>query len=233
MRRFSSPSARYAEMPSKSEPLFYEEQPFRQLRLRILTAIPPVVMTLLAIWQVGLGHRWGKQPMSNGSVIGWAVFLWLIYLDYRNAGHGTSSGRVAHSDARALALVPNSTEQGEISRCRHRRCGARLGRLWNQIHQPGNGLPRRGRPGGGTRNDERRSDSDRLAPANWRAQLVNRWQAVARRPRGTDPPCLLRHKFLNHKNKMLLRSRSDSRRAREIHLFCGFDSGWTVRIGWL
>jgi hypothetical protein len=67
-------------MPSKSEPLFYEEQPFRQLRLRILTAIPPVVMTLLAIWQVGLGHRWGKQPMSNGSVIGWAVFLWLIYI---------------------------------------------------------------------------------------------------------------------------------------------------------
>jgi hypothetical protein len=67
-------------MPRKSEPLFYEEQPFRQVRLRILTAIPPVVMTLLAIWQVGLGHRWGNQPMSNASVIGWAIFLWLIYL---------------------------------------------------------------------------------------------------------------------------------------------------------
>ena len=67
-------------MPRKVEPLFYEEQPFQQLRLRILTAIPPVVMTLLAIWQVELGHRWGSQPMSNASVIGWAVFLWLIYL---------------------------------------------------------------------------------------------------------------------------------------------------------
>ena len=67
-------------MPRKVEPLFYEEQPFRQLRLRILTAIPPVVMTLLAIWQVELGHRWGNQPMSNASVIGWAIFLWLIYL---------------------------------------------------------------------------------------------------------------------------------------------------------
>jgi hypothetical protein len=61
-------------------PLFYEEQPFRQLRLRILTAIPPVVMTLLAIWQVGLGHRLGKEPMSNGSLIGWSVFLWIVYL---------------------------------------------------------------------------------------------------------------------------------------------------------
>ena len=67
-------------MPRNAEPLFYEEQPFRQLRLRILTAIPPVVMSLLAVWQVGLGHRWGNQPMSNASVIGWAVFLWLIYL---------------------------------------------------------------------------------------------------------------------------------------------------------
>ncbi len=67
-------------MPRKPEPMFYEEQAFRQLRLRILTAIPPVVMTLLAIWQVGLGHRWGNQPMSNASVTGWAIFLWLVYL---------------------------------------------------------------------------------------------------------------------------------------------------------
>jgi len=61
-------------------PLFYEEQSFRQLRLRFLTAIPPVVMTLLAIWQVGLGHRWANQPMSNAGVIGWSIFLWIVYL---------------------------------------------------------------------------------------------------------------------------------------------------------
>jgi hypothetical protein len=67
-------------MPRNLEPSFYEEQPFRQLRLRILTAIPPVVMTLLAIWQVGLGHRWGKQPMSNAGVIVWSIFLWIVYL---------------------------------------------------------------------------------------------------------------------------------------------------------
>jgi hypothetical protein len=60
--------------------LFYEEQPFRQSRLRILTAIPPAVMTLLAIWQVGLGHHWGNESMSNGSVIGWSIFLWIVYL---------------------------------------------------------------------------------------------------------------------------------------------------------
>jgi hypothetical protein len=61
-------------------PLFHEEQPFRQLRLRILTAIPSVVMTLLAVWQVGLGQHLGKEPMSDGSLIGWAIFLWLVYL---------------------------------------------------------------------------------------------------------------------------------------------------------
>jgi hypothetical protein len=61
-------------------PLFYEQQPFRQLRLRILTAIPPVGMTLLAVWQVGLGRRLGKEPMSDGSLIGWAIFLWIVYL---------------------------------------------------------------------------------------------------------------------------------------------------------
>ena len=34
----------------------------------------------LLIWQVILGHTWGKHPMSNADVIGWTVFLWLIYL---------------------------------------------------------------------------------------------------------------------------------------------------------
>jgi hypothetical protein len=33
----------------------------------------------LLIWQVLLGHPWGKHPMSNGEVIGWTVFLWLLY----------------------------------------------------------------------------------------------------------------------------------------------------------
>lgn len=51
-----------------------------QRRTQLLTAIPPVAMMLLVIWQVGLGHPWGKHPMSNGNVIGWTIFLWLIYL---------------------------------------------------------------------------------------------------------------------------------------------------------
>jgi hypothetical protein len=33
----------------------------------------------LLIWQVLLGHSWGKHPMSNGDVIGWTVFVWLVY----------------------------------------------------------------------------------------------------------------------------------------------------------
>jgi hypothetical protein len=67
-------------MPRKPEPLFYEEQSFRQTRLRILTAIPPVALTLGVIWQVALGHRWGKQPMSDTGLIVWSIFLWLVYL---------------------------------------------------------------------------------------------------------------------------------------------------------
>ena len=31
------------------------------------------------IWQVVFGHPWGKQPMSNGNVIGWTIFLWAIF----------------------------------------------------------------------------------------------------------------------------------------------------------
>jgi len=33
----------------------------------------------LLIWQVLLGHHWGKHSLSNGNVIGWTLFLWLIY----------------------------------------------------------------------------------------------------------------------------------------------------------
>jgi hypothetical protein len=60
--------------------IFHEEQRLSQSRTRILTAIPPVGISLLLLWQVVLGHPWGKNPMSNGSVIGWTIFLWLIYL---------------------------------------------------------------------------------------------------------------------------------------------------------
>ena len=66
-------------MGGQTKPLFHEEQSLRQPRLLILTAIPPVAMLLLAIWQVGLGHPWGKQPMSNAGIVGWTIFLWLIY----------------------------------------------------------------------------------------------------------------------------------------------------------
>lgn len=67
-------------MSGVAEPLFHEEQSLRRGRLLILTAIPPLVLSFLAIWQIGLGHSWGKQPMSNASIVGWTIFLWLIYL---------------------------------------------------------------------------------------------------------------------------------------------------------
>lgn len=57
--------------------LYYEQQSFRPARMRILTAIVPAGMTVLTILQAGLGLNWGKQ--TNGSLIGWTIFLWLIY----------------------------------------------------------------------------------------------------------------------------------------------------------
>jgi hypothetical protein len=60
--------------------LFDEQQRFRQPRVRILLAIPPAAMLLILGWQVILGHPWGTRPMSNARVIGWTVFLCLLYL---------------------------------------------------------------------------------------------------------------------------------------------------------
>ena len=64
----------------KSEPL-YVKQRFPTRRLALVLAMPPSVMVLLLIWQVLLGHPWGKHPMSNGDVIGRTIFLWII--DFR------------------------------------------------------------------------------------------------------------------------------------------------------
>lgn len=67
-------------MAREPEQLFSEVQSFPQTRLRILTAIPPVAMSLLAIWQVALGHKWGRHPMSNSSIVFWTIFVWAIYI---------------------------------------------------------------------------------------------------------------------------------------------------------
>ena len=67
-------------MSSPAQPLFREQQSFRQRRVFILLAIPPGAMLLLLVWQVILGHPWGTKPMSNARVVGWTVFLWLVYL---------------------------------------------------------------------------------------------------------------------------------------------------------
>jgi hypothetical protein len=66
-------------MSQSENAVYHEVQNLRVLRLRILLAIPPVLMLMLVIWQVFLGHRWGRQPLSNASLIGWTVFLWLVY----------------------------------------------------------------------------------------------------------------------------------------------------------
>jgi hypothetical protein len=59
--------------------LFYEKQRFSLRRVGPALATPPCIMLGVLIWQVVLGHPWGKQPMSNGNVIGWTIFLWAIF----------------------------------------------------------------------------------------------------------------------------------------------------------
>src|SRR5579871_2708162 len=45
-----------------------------------MLATPPLGFLALLVWQVALGRPWGRHPMSNGSLIGWDIFLWLIFL---------------------------------------------------------------------------------------------------------------------------------------------------------
>lgn len=44
-----------------------------------MLAIPPAGFAALTVWQVWMGHPWGRHPMSNGSVIFWTIFLFLLY----------------------------------------------------------------------------------------------------------------------------------------------------------
>jgi hypothetical protein len=62
-----------------SKSVFEETQKFPS-RIYAALAVPPCILLGLTIWQVGLGHSWGKQPMSNGRLIGWTVFTSLIYV---------------------------------------------------------------------------------------------------------------------------------------------------------
>ena len=59
--------------------LYYERQRFPLRRVGLAPLTPPCVMLGMVIWQVGLGHSFGYN-ISNGSLIGWTVFLWMVYL---------------------------------------------------------------------------------------------------------------------------------------------------------
>jgi hypothetical protein len=48
-------------------------------RIALALACPPCFLLGLLIWQLILGHPWGKHPMSNTDVVVWTVFLWLLY----------------------------------------------------------------------------------------------------------------------------------------------------------
>jgi hypothetical protein len=58
---------------------FHEVQRFPLARMAVVLAIPPCTMLALLVWQVILGHPFGKIALSNMSVIGWTIFLWILY----------------------------------------------------------------------------------------------------------------------------------------------------------
>ena len=62
----------------KSGVVFYEKQRFPLRRIAVALAAPPCFMLGLLVWQVALGHPWGRQPMSNANVVGWTIFLWIV-----------------------------------------------------------------------------------------------------------------------------------------------------------
>jgi hypothetical protein len=61
-------------------PLFHEEQSYRQLRVRLLLAVLPVILLAVTVWQVGFGHRWGSHAASSADLITATVFTWLVYV---------------------------------------------------------------------------------------------------------------------------------------------------------
>jgi hypothetical protein len=65
-------------MPSSSSP-FHEVQRFPLRRTAAALSVPPLAMLLLTIWQVILGHDMGQYAMPNKSLVGWTVFLWVLF----------------------------------------------------------------------------------------------------------------------------------------------------------
>ena len=78
-RQAPSVSGRRSAVSGSVKPIFHEEQAFKKAQIRTALATVPTILLGLVIWQVVLGHPWGRHPMSNASLIGWTIFLWLIY----------------------------------------------------------------------------------------------------------------------------------------------------------
>ena len=67
-------------MSRKPAPAFSEIQSIKQARARFLLALLPIMLTFLLLWQVGLGNAPPGAGLSDNEVIGWTIFVWVIYL---------------------------------------------------------------------------------------------------------------------------------------------------------
>lgn len=65
--------------PSSNSESFHEVQRLPLRRAAIALAVPPCAMVAILVWQVILGHSWGKYSVSNANIVGWTVFLWIVY----------------------------------------------------------------------------------------------------------------------------------------------------------
>ena len=67
-------------MAQQPASVFEEVQRIQPLRTKLLLLTMPLFLTGISIRQILLKHPWGKQPMSNGALIFWTLFLWLIFV---------------------------------------------------------------------------------------------------------------------------------------------------------
>lgn len=65
--------------PNSRTEAFHEVQRLPLRRTAVALAVPPSVMVLVLVWQVILGHTWGKYSVSNANIVFWTVFLWIVY----------------------------------------------------------------------------------------------------------------------------------------------------------
>ena len=66
-------------MAAGTQPLYSESQTFRNWRMRVALAVPPVAILVVACRQIFWHKAWTSPPLSNGDLIFLTVLLSAVY----------------------------------------------------------------------------------------------------------------------------------------------------------